>query len=190
MGHEISNLSGIFGGFRLPKMLRLMAGVISLGPGTRMGWDDTLLFYVFATYASVYLLSPHLASPYGYKMIPQLLSPYHYGFSLLKNAFKWNTMVSSQWLNIAHTFSLIRDNVPYLEGGTITCLLGRGKRKKQEFNLLLKPSESCQQERLLFVWFLSETADPLGPRKAHIDLLLKRHAFWFAFSSGVLIRAK
>lgn len=150
--------------------------------------------YMLHSYASVYLLSPHLASPYGFlskitrknKMIPQLLSPYH--FSLLKNAFKWNTMASSQWLNIAHTFSVmvspqdIRDNVPYLqEGGTITCLLGRGKRKKQEFNLLLKPSESCQQERLLFVWFLSETADPLGPRKAHTDLLRKKACLLVCF---------
>lgn len=88
----------------------------------------------------------------------------------------------------------IQDNVPDLQGdSTITCLLGRGRggrREKQEFNLLLKRGESPQQECLLFSLFLSEMADLLGARKAHSDLLLKRHAFWFAFSSGALTQAK
>lgn len=37
MGREISNLQGIFGGFKLPNMLCLEAGVISFGPEARMG---------------------------------------------------------------------------------------------------------------------------------------------------------
>lgn len=32
--------------------------------------------------------------------------------------------------------------------------------------------------------------NPLGARKAHTDLLLKRHAFWFAFPSGALMQAR
>lgn len=36
MGREMNNLQGIFGGFKLPTMLRLAAGVISLGPRARM----------------------------------------------------------------------------------------------------------------------------------------------------------
>lgn len=58
MGREMSNLQGIFGGFKLPKMLCFEDGVISFGPEVRTGWDDYSLLYVLVPLHSYQPVTP------------------------------------------------------------------------------------------------------------------------------------
>lgn len=161
-----------------------------------------MLLYVSAalrSYISVDLPSPHLASPYGClseimkkDQISCCFSHYfsvkHQGFPLLGG---WILSILYRWWSHLRTFKTAPAVCRAM--AHISHLPGRGRRgrmKKQEFNLLLKPSESCWTVCLLLALFLGEPADPLGAGKTHSDLLLKRQAFWFAFSSRVLIQAK
>lgn len=68
MGHEISNLQSIFGGFRVLKMFPVRAGVISFVPEAKTDWDYNLFF---SLYMLPYMVTTHL-------MIPDMAWTYEY----------------------------------------------------------------------------------------------------------------